>query len=93
MPVDQSLPTQEFIDCQLVAFAGLFEAQQATSDGRHNLGLSSDDPAFGIWGRKVRDGKGAAIGTEHVAQARSKHFGHSTLTHDQDHARTVLLRV
>ena len=79
MPVDRTLPAQEFIDGQCVAFTGFFETDQPTAHGSDDLRLAADDPAFGILRREIRDGQWASIGPDDVPDARSILLRHAAL--------------
>ena len=69
MPVNGALPAEVFLDCQLVAAAGLFQAEQTAADGGNNFRLAPDDPAMGTWWRQISNSEGAAIGTDDVIYA------------------------
>ena len=46
MPIDRHLPAQELLGGQRVAAARLLEAEEAATDGRHDLCLTPDHPAL-----------------------------------------------
>ena len=46
MAIVQPLPRQEFVNCQRVALARLFQAQKATADSSDELSFAPDYPAF-----------------------------------------------
>ena len=48
VPVDQVLPQKEFLDRNVVPAAGVVEADNPRTDGLDHLGLSADNPAFGV---------------------------------------------
>ena len=84
MPFDKTLPSQEFVDRQIVALAGVIEAQKSTAHRSDNFRLSPDHPAFVIRRGKIRDGQYITVGSKDATELGTVHFGHSTLTHDQD---------
>jgi hypothetical protein len=49
MLVDRELPGEELIDCKGITAAGLFEREQAATDGGDDLGLTANDPPFRPW--------------------------------------------
>jgi hypothetical protein len=53
--VDQSLPAQEFVDCQFIAVAGILEAEEPATHGGNDLSFSADNPTLGVRRRKVCD--------------------------------------
>ena len=79
MPFDLATPDQELVDRQIVALAGVIEAQKSTAHRGDNFRLSPDHPPFGI-----RDGQHTTVGSKDATKPGTVHFGHSTLTHDQD---------
>ena len=91
MPVDKPLPTQELVYRQLVALAGVLKTKEAAAHRGNNLCFSPDNPAFRIRRREIGNGQRTAIGTKDITEAGAEHFGHSTLTHDQDHGRTLIV--
>ena len=84
MPFDLATPDQEFVDRQVVALAGVIEVQKSTAHRGDNFRLSPDHPPFGIRGGKIRDGQHTTVGSKDATELGTVHFGHSTLTHDQD---------
>eukprot|EP01035_Chromulina_nebulosa_P038279 gene38279-51699_t len=84
--VDGCLPGQKLLDCQGVAFASFFEAQQATAHSGDNLCLATDNPTARIGRRKIGNRQGAAIGADDIFHSWADHFGHWTLyTHSRPH--------
>src|SRR5690348_6947138 len=79
--VDRSLPAQELVHRQGVALAGLFKADQPAAHGGNHLGLAADDPPLGVLGREIGDGQRAAVGADHISDARPVMLGHRTHTH------------
>jgi hypothetical protein len=69
MPFDKTLPSQEFVERQTIALAGVIEAQKSTAHRGDDFGLSSDHPAFGIRRGEVRDGQWTAVGPKDVTGA------------------------
>src|SRR3974390_3109157 len=69
--IDRILPGQEFFDRERVACARFFQRQQAPANGRNDLRLAPDDPAF--WGRRrqVRDRQRTAIWPDHIFDPRA----------------------
>jgi len=53
---------KEFLHCQRVAAARIFEAQQAASDGYHHFRLAPDDPRL-VLGGGNQQGERTAIGS------------------------------
>lgn len=53
MTVDESLPGQELFDGEGIPVTGFFQTDDAATDGSHHLGLTPDDPTFGIRRGKV----------------------------------------
>jgi len=82
--VDEALPAQEFVDGQLIAVAGILKAEKAAAHSGDNLRFPADDPTLRIRWRKICDCQRTAIGSKNITQAGTEHFGHSTLTRDQD---------
>src|SRR5262249_2266055 len=79
MLVDRALPGEELVDGELVALAGLLNAEQAPAHGGDHLGLAADDPTLGIPRREIRNCQRAPIGPDNVAHPRSHLlFGHDT---------------
>lgn len=48
--VDRLLPGQKFFDGKGVAFAGVLQRQEATTNGSYHLGLAADHPTLGALG-------------------------------------------
>ena len=59
----------------IIAFAGVIEAQKAAPHCSDNLPLSADNPALGVRRGKIGDRQRAAIGAQDVTQAGTKNFG------------------
>jgi len=76
MPFDGALPGHEFVDRQLIAFAGVIEAKKAAPHCSDDLRFSADNPAFGVWRGEVRNGQRTAVGSNHITQAGTERFGH-----------------
>src|SRR5260221_6656425 len=53
MPVDGTLPREEFLNRQCISCASLLETNQAGANPRHNLSLAPDHPALRARRRKV----------------------------------------
>ena len=84
MAIDKTLPSQEFVDRQIIAFAGIIEAQKSATHCSDDFRLSADDPAFGIRRREVCDGQWAAVGSTDITQEGTLYFGHGAHTHNLD---------
>src|SRR5690242_7628537 len=74
--VDRILPGEELLDRERVAAAGLLQRQKASAHSRNNLGLASDHPAFGPWGRQVRNRERATVWPDDIFDPRAMGFGH-----------------
>src|SRR5689334_13152366 len=59
--VDRDLPAQEFVDCQCVARARVFQRQQPAADRRDHFGLAANDPAARAWRRQIGDCQRTAV--------------------------------
>ena len=79
--IDGQLPRQEFVDSQRIATAGFFQREQTATNGSYNFRLAPDDPAFGGWGRQIRNGQRAAIRPNYIFDPRAVGFGHAHYSH------------
>ncbi|KRA97962.1 hypothetical protein ASD83_12925 [Devosia sp. Root685] len=79
MLVDGSLPVEEFIDAERVAFTSLFEAQETTTHGSNDFRLAANYPTSGVGWRQIRNSERAAVRTDNVLYARTHLYGHFTL--------------
>jgi hypothetical protein len=86
--VDRLLPGEVFLDGQQVAAAGFVKGEETTPYGRDHLCLPPNDPTFRVWRRQVADCQWAAIRTDDVF-GPSKRFYHDTLTHFEQHAKSL----
>jgi hypothetical protein len=82
--VDRVLPSQEFLDSQRIAAAGLLERKKASAHGRNDFRFSSNHPAFRSRRWKVGNRKRTSIGPDNVLRPRAVGLVHTTLTHLQD---------
>ena len=90
MAIDKTLPSQEFVDRQTIAFAGIIEAQKPATHCSDDFRLSADNPAFGIRRGEVRDGQRTAVGSNDITEEGTVRLGHGAHTHDLDPGRTLI---
>ena len=79
--VDRVLPSQEFLDGQRIAAAGLLERKKASAHGRNDFRFATNHPAFRSRRWKIGNRKRTSIGPDNVLHPRAVGLVHTTLTH------------
>ena len=63
--IDRRPPSEEFLDGERVAAAGLYERQEPAANGCNDFGLAANDPALRPRWREIGNCKLAAVLVEH----------------------------
>ena len=75
------MPSEEFLDGEGVAAAGLYKRQEPTSNGCNDFGLAVNDPALRPRCREIGNCKLAAVWPNDILEPRALRLGHVTLMH------------
>src|SRR5450755_745460 len=83
MLVNRELPREEFVDCQGISAARLFEGEQTAANGGNNFGLAANHPPFGPGRGQIRDSERTAVRPDDVFYPRAMGFCHGVLTNSR----------
>ena len=83
------LPSEEFLDGERVAAAGLYKRKEPTAHRCNDYGLAANDPVLRPRYREIGNCKLAAIWPADILEPRAVGLGHVTLMHGHKNTNSL----